>query len=165
MSLNRPHWRTEWMVALAFIALIPSLVGLYFVDKARRDTDRKARAAIVVAFEKANEKLAEAQAKDAWSRYDDALKACERGRELRTQQNANIEIAERLAFIVAAVFSDGAIDQIQEGIAKRAGELRDARDRIAREALKLKPLSQPVCKTVIKHPTVPRPSPQPRRSQ
>lgn len=146
-------YRRNFTVAIAFIALLPSLVGLYFLDQERRDSDRRARQALTAVIEQ----QALSARQDAWARYDDAIDACLRGRELRSQQNDNNEILIGIVFLVASVFNDAALDQVQEGDPKRAGELRDARDRIVSRAMKLKPLVQPVCKTVINHPGVPRP--------
>lgn len=146
-------YRRNFTVAIAFIALLPSLVGLYFFDQERRDSDRRARQAL----SRVIEQQAQSAQVDAWARYDDAFAACVRGRETRQQQNSNNEIITGIVFLVASVFNDAALDQLQEGDPKRAGELRFARDQIVGRAMNLKPLLPPVCKTVIKQPAFPRP--------
>lgn len=146
-------YRRNLTVAMAFIAMLPSLIGLYFFDQERRDSDRRARQALARVIE---EQALSAQV-DAWARYDDAFAACLRGRETREQQNSNTEIITGIVFLVASVFNDGALDQSQDGNTKRASELRLARDQIVSRAMKLKPLVPPDCKAAIKKPAFPRP--------
>lgn len=142
--------RWELLAVMVFLVFIPMLAGLAVLDHNRAEgLKRETR--------RSNVQLAASQAQDAWSRYDDAINACVRGRELREQQNANNEIIGRLAFIVANVLSDGAIDQLEGGSPGRAAELRASRDQITAAALRLRPLTQPVCSKVIKLPAVPRP--------
>lgn len=146
-------YRRNFTVALAFIALLPSLVGLYFLDQERRDSDRRARQALASLVER----QALSSREDAWARYDDSIGACLRGRDLREQQNSNNEIIGGIVFLFASVLNDAALDQVDKGDPKRASELRLARDQIVSRAMNLKPLPQPVCKDVINQPVLPRP--------
>lgn len=154
MNRHRPGLlRSEWVVALALLVLVPAIVGIVLLGRQQNQSQREARAA-----ERAQQAALErSQAADAWARYDAQIEACERGKVLRSQVNDNIEVVQALGSILTAVLTDSAIAKLREGDPDRANQLKDSRDRVLKVADRLRPVTQPVCREVIERPTVKRP--------
>jgi len=80
MMMKHPHMcRADWMIALAFLVLLPCLAGIWYVDHHRANELRKS------------------QVRDAWARYDSSLQACLRGNVLRTATNTQTSVLQALA--------------------------------------------------------------------
>ena len=133
--------RRNWTIALAFIVLIPCLVGIWYVDH-RHGSD-----------------LRKVQAEQAWSAYDAAQGSCERGNVLRAAVN-DLATATRSVSFVLGAFPDSSIDlRLDAGRPGLADSARRARDAVAKIADRIAPIEQVDCSSVVRRPRVPRPSP------
>lgn len=132
--------RSEWVVALALIVLIPCLVGLWWVDRQRAIDVRQV------------------QAIESWAAYDAAMGSCDRGNVLRAAADDQATALRQVSFILSA-FLDSSVD-LREGAGRPglADEAGRARDAIARIADQIPPTPQIECDEVIRPPQVPRPS-------
>ncbi len=137
-----PHrlQRKDWTIALAFIVLLPSLLGIWYVDH-RRGSD-----------------LRDLQARLAWSSFDAQMGACTRGNQIRAhdaEQDAAIRALARLT----AIFLDSSVDlRAALGEDKAAQEASDLRDALKAIAADLQDAEQVQCSIVIAPPPFPRPS-------
>lgn len=131
--------RSEWVIALAVLVLVPSVIGLWWVDREN------------------SAKIRDVQAVQAWAAYDASLGACERGNVLRRAANDQATALRSVSFIVSAFLDssvDLRLDAGRPGLAEQAGMARDA---IARIAANLGTIPEVDCEHSIQKPVVPRP--------
>ena len=139
MSPHRVVIRSEFVIALSFIVLIPVMVGLWSVDRSRGNAIRNL------------------QAIEAWSRYDTSIAGCARGNLLRATMNDQSSALVSVSFILSA-FLDSSVDlRLGAGRPGLAEQARQARDRIARIAEHISPIPQVDCAVIIPRPTAPQP--------
>lgn len=133
--------RRNWTIALAFIVLIPCLVGIWYVDHLRGNDLRRV------------------QAEEAWASYDAAFGSCVRGNVLRSAVNDLATATRSVSFVIGA-FLDSSIDlRLNAGRPGLADQARQARDAVARIADRIKPIEQVDCTKAVRRPSVPRPFP------
>lgn len=137
---------SRWSIALAFIVLIPCLVGIYIVDQNRRSSDEKARAA-----------LASAQAKDSWARYDSAYESCIRGNTLRATANEHVVAIRNISVVLDSFLESSAAFRSDAGRPGLAQEARAAQIELSTIASRLDQIPEVICEDVIEKPLVPRP--------
>lgn len=132
--------RSEWVMALALLVLIPCLIGLWWVDRQRAIDVRRV------------------QAIEAWAAYDASMGSCQRGNVLRASADDQAVALRQVSFILSA-FLDSSVDlRLGAGRPGLAEEARRARDAVAHIAERLPSTPQIVCREVIRPPAVPRPS-------
>lgn len=146
-ALTPPRLRRDWLIALAFIVLLPCLAGIYMVDQNRRTSDRNARDALVVS-----------QAADAWARYDSTFGSCERGNVLRTATNQQARALRSISVVLDSFLESSA--DLREGAGRPglAQQARAAQIEVATIAARLTLIPLADCEAVIPKPSVPRPT-------
>ena len=105
----------------------------------------------------AETELKDAQAKDAWARYDTAIAACNRGNIVRGQIETLRDNVVQMNVIFAAFFDRSAELRMLAERDDAAREALVARNRIRQIAETLQPVKLINCNAAIQAPFVPRP--------
>lgn len=146
-------WSSQWLfVPYLGIALLIFVYVIQFTDDVNEKLQRQNALAVM--------RLEQAQARDAWARYDTALGGCQRGNIVR-QQIDDLRDGVVQLNVILATFMDrnAALLELAERDAS-ARQALQARNRIAEIAADLPQVEQNDCDLIVPKPFVPRPAAQ-----
>ena len=149
---DRPaKWSSQWLfIPYLGIALLIFVYVIQFTDDVNEKLRRQNAATVV--------RLEQAQARDAWARYDTALGACQRGNVVRGQIDDLRDGVVQLNVILAAFMDQNAALQELAERDQAAKQALQARNRIAMIAAELPQIALNNCAAIVPKPFVPRPA-------